>query len=254
MERFTDKVALVTGATSGIGRATARALAKEGASVAIAARRASLGEQLIAELRADGLEATFVHTDVREPESIAHMVEKTLRHYGRLDIAVNNAGIGGANLRIAEYPTETWDEVIAVNLKGVWLCMKYEIPALLRSGGGTIVNMSSEVGLVGSAFGIAPYVASKHGIVGLTRAGALEYAAQRIRINAVCAGPTDTEMMDYARKSDPAALEHYIDSQIPMKRIASPDEQAGAILWLCSAESSFVTGHTLAVDGGTLAK
>ncbi len=144
--------------------------------------------------------------------------------------------------------------MIAVNLKGVWLCMKHEIPQLLRGGGGAIVNMASEVGLVGSGFGIAPYVASKHGVVGLTRAAALEYAAQGIRINAVCAGPTDTDMLDYARKSDPAALQNYIDSQIPMQRLASAEEQAHAILWLCSPESGFVTGHALAVDGGTLAK
>jgi NAD(P)-dependent dehydrogenase (short-subunit alcohol dehydrogenase family) len=254
MDRFKGKVAIVTGATSGIGEATARALAREGASVVIAGRRASLGEGVTAELRAKGLEATFVATDVRASESIACMVEKTVRHYGRLDVAVNNAGVGGAYLPIAQYPTDTWDEVIAVNLKGVWLCMKYEIPELLRNGGGAIVNMASDVGLVGSAFGIAPYVASKHGVVGLTRAAALEYATQAIRINAVCAGPTDTDMMDYAKRYHPASLESYVNSHIPMKRTASPDEQARAILWLCSPESSYVTGHALAVDGGILAK
>jgi NAD(P)-dependent dehydrogenase (short-subunit alcohol dehydrogenase family) len=254
MNRLKDKVAIVTGATSGIGKATARTLAREGASVVIAGRRSSLGEQVTAELRDQGLRATFVRTDVRDPESVAGMVEATVRHYGRLDIAVNNAGIRGASLPLAEYPIDTWDEVMSINLKGVWLSMKYEIPQLLSGGGGVIVNVASDVGLVGAPFGIAPYVASKHGVVGLTRAAALEYATRSIRINAICPGLTDTDMMSYAKQNHPAALASYIESHIPMRRAASPDEQADAILWLCSAESSFVTGHALAVDGGILAK
>ena len=251
--RFTGKVAIVTGATSGIGKATARALAEEGARVVIAGRRASLGEELTAEFRARGLEATFVRTDVRDPVSIAGMVEATARHYGRLDVAVNNAGVAGANFPLDEYPADTWDEVMDVNVKGIWLSMRYEIPLLLQSGGGAIVNMASEFGLVGAPFGIAPYVASKHAIVGLTRAAALEYASRSIRINAICPGLTDTDMLSHA-KQNPALLASYIDSHIPMKRVASPDEQARAILWLCSSESSFVTGHALPVEGGTLAQ
>jgi len=253
MEHFSGKVAIVTGATSGIGEATARALAKEGASVVLAGRRSSPGEQITAELRTQGLEATFVRTDVRDPDSVAHMVATTVKHYGRLDIAVNNAGVGGPNLPTAEYPIDAWDEVLTVNLKGVWLCMKYEIPQLLRSGGGTIVNMASDMGLVGAPFGIAPYVASKHGVVGLTRAAALEYASQSIRINAVCPGLTQTDMLNPAKKH-PELLARHIDSHIPMKRVASRDEPARAILWLCSSESSFVTGIALPVDGGILAK
>jgi NAD(P)-dependent dehydrogenase (short-subunit alcohol dehydrogenase family) len=143
---------------------------------------------------------------------------------------------------------------MTVNLKGVWLCMKHEIPQLLRSGGGVIVNVASDVGLVGAPFGIAPYVASKHGVVGLTRAAALEYATQSIRINAICPALTDTSMITYAKENHPADLASYIDWHIPMKRVASADEQARAILWLCSDESSFVTGHALPVDGGVLAK
>lgn len=254
MNRFKDKVAIVTGATSGLGRATARALAQEGASVVIAGRRAALGEEFTAELRAQGLQAAFVRTDVRDRESVERMVEAAVRHYGRLDIAVNNAGIAGASLPVAEYPEETWDEVLSINLKGVWLCMKYEIPELLRSGGGAIVNMASDLGLVGAAFGIAPYVASKHGVVGLTRAAALEYATRSIRINAICPGLTDTDMLADAKKNHAASLASYVESHIPMQRVASPEEQAGAILWLCSSESSFVTGHALPVDGGILAK
>lgn len=254
MVRFRDKVAIVTGATSGIGKAAARALAKEGASVVIAGRRSSEGEAVTAELRAQGLEATFVRSDVRDAESTSHLVEAAVRHYGRLDIAVNNAGIRGTSLPIAEYPIETWDEVIAVNLKGLWLCMKYEIPQLLRSGGGTIVNVASDVGLVGAPFGIAPYVASKHAVLGLTRAAALEYATCSIRINAICPGLTATDMMNHAKENHPALLASYIDSHIPMKRAGSPEEQACAILWLCSPESSFVTGHALCVDGGILAR
>jgi NAD(P)-dependent dehydrogenase (short-subunit alcohol dehydrogenase family) len=254
MDRVRGRVAIVTGATSGIGRATARALAKEGASVVIAGRRASLGEDLSAELRSQGLQAVFVRTDVRDGESIARLVDAAIRHYGRLDIAVNNAGIAGASLPVAEYPEETWDEVMTVNLKGIWLCMKYEIPQILRSGGGAIVNMASDVGLAGASFGIAPYVASKHGVVGLTRAAALEYATRSIRINAICPGLTDTEMLTDTKQNHAASLAHYIDSHIPMKRAASADEQAAAILWLCSSESSFVTGHALAVDGGILAR
>jgi NAD(P)-dependent dehydrogenase (short-subunit alcohol dehydrogenase family) len=254
MDRFRNKVAIVTGATSGIGKATAQALAREGARVVIAGRRASLGEEITAELRVQGLEATFVRLDVRDPESIQHMVEATVRHYGRLDIAVNNAGIGGANVPLAEYPADTWDEVMAVNLKGVFLCMKHEIPQILRSGGGAIVNMSSDMGLAAAPFGITAYVASKHGVVGLTRAAALEYATQSIRINAICPALTDTAMMSYAKEHHPEFLASYIDSHIPMKRVASPEEQASAILWLCSPESSFVTGHALPVDGGVLVK
>ena len=155
---------------------------------------------------------------------------------------------------MAEYPVDAWDEVMTVNLKGVWLCMKYELQQLLRDGGGAIVNVASDVGLVGAPFGIAPYVASKHGVVGLTRAAALEYATQSIRINSVCPGLTETPMMDYAKEHHPASLASYIDSHIPMRRAASPGEQARAIVWLCSAESSFITGHALAVDGGILAK
>jgi len=254
MRRFGDKVALVVGGTSGIGNAAAHALAKEGAKVVIAGRRATLGEEAIARWRAEGLDALFVRADVRDGQSLSHLIETTVRHYGRLDLAVNNAGISGANSPIDDYPLDSWDEVLAVNLKGVWLSMKYEIPELIRSGGGAIVNVASDVGLAGAAFGISPYVASKHGVVGLTRAAALEYATQSIRINATCPGLTDTDMLTYAKENHSASLAHYIESHIPMQRAATPDEQASAILWLLSSESSFVTGSAVPVDGGILAR
>ena len=253
MNQLKGKVAVVTGGTSGIGSATSRALAVEGASVVIAGRRIDPGEALAEELRQQGLEARFVRVDVRSADSVATMVDVALRHYGRLDIAVNNAGIAGASLPLHEYPSEVWDEVVAVNLKGVWLSMKYEIPHLL-SQGGSIVNVASDVGLVGAAFGIAPYVATKHGVVGLTRAAALEYADKGIRINAICPGLTDTPMLTHAKENHPTELARYVESHIPMRRVGAADEQARAILWLCSPESSFVTGHALAVDGGILAK
>ncbi len=254
MQRFKDRVAIVVGGTSGIGSATARALAQEGAAVVIAGRRVEVGTALANELQTRGHQATFLQTDVRSPDSIAHTIDSAVARYGRLDIAVNNAGVTGSNHPIAEYPEADWDLVMSVNLKGVWLCMKYEIPHLVRAGGGSIVNTSSDVGLVGSALGIAPYVASKHGIVGLTRAAALEYASSQIRVNAVCPGLTETDMLAFAREHHSEHLRQYIDSHIPMRRMASADEQARAILWLCSGESSFVTGHALSVDGGIVAK
>lgn len=254
MQRFKDRVAIVVGGTSGIGSATARSLAQEGAAVVIAGRRAETGAALAKELQTRGHEVTFLQTDVRSPDSIAHTIDSTVARYGRLDIAVNNAGVPGGSHRIPDYPEADWDLVMSVNLKGMWLCMKYEIPHLLHAGGGTIVNTASDVGLVGSAFGIAPYVASKHGVVGLTRAAALEYATSGIRVNAVCPGLTETDMLAFARDHHSSVLREYIDSHIPMRRMASADEQARAILWLCSSESSFVTGHALSVDGGILAK
>ena len=254
MQRFTDRVAIVTGGTAGIGRATARGLAEEGAAVVIAARRAEIGTALEERLRAEGHEVSFLQTDVRNAAAVAHLVEWTVARYGKLDIAVNNAGVPGGSHPLSEYPESDWDEVMSVNLKGVWLSMKYEIPHLLRGGSGSIVNTSSDVGFVGSTFGIAPYVASKHGVVGLTRAAALEYATRSIRINAVCPGLTQTNMIAVAQQEHPELVNRYIDTTIPMRRMANAVEQARAILWLCSDESSFVTGHALVVDGGILAK
>ncbi len=254
MNGIRDKVAIVTGATSGIGRATAEALAAEGAHVVLAGRRCELGEHIALALRRKGFEAVFAEVDVRDPASLSAMVEIAIHTYGHLDIAVNNAGIPGKPSPLHDCPQDDWDEVLSVNLKGVWLSMKFEIPYMLRNGAGVVVNVASDVGLVGSDLGIAPYVASKHGVIGLTRAAALEYATRSIRVNAICPGLTDTPMLARAKQDHSTSLSQYIESHIPMKRSGTAEEQASAIVWLCSDASSFVTGHALVVDGGILAK
>jgi NAD(P)-dependent dehydrogenase (short-subunit alcohol dehydrogenase family) len=254
MRRFHDKVAIVTGGSSGIGSATARGLAQEGAAVVIASRTAAAGERIAGELVSAGCEATFFQTDVSRADSVSSLIERTIAQYGQLDIIVNNAAVPGGSFPLCDYPESDWDEVMAVNLKGVWLGMKYAIPHFLRNGRGAVVNVASEVGFVGSTFGIAPYVASKHGVIGLTRAAALECAARSIRVNAVCPGLTDTNMIATAKRDHSEFLNRYIEATIPMGRMAMPVEPANAVLWLCSDDASFVTGHALVVDGGILAK
>src|SRR5262249_27610286 len=195
-----------------------------------------------------GGEAMAVMTDVTHAASVESLVERTVETYGRLDVAVNNAGIGGGNMPLVEVSEELFDRVIATNLKGVFLGMKYEIPAMLAGGGGAIVNLTSTVGLVGTGAGIAPYIASKHGVVGLTKAAALEYAGRNIRVNAVAPGTTRTSVNEHWIY-DPQIYQR-IASGIPLGRVAAPAEVAEAILWLCSDASSYVTGVTLPVDGG----
>ncbi len=252
---FQGKVALVTGATSGIGRAAAVKLAARGAKVVVAGRRAQRGEDVVSEIRARGGEAIFVKADVTVRESVENLVAQAERHFGRLDLAFNNAGIPGDAFKLtADQSEESLDAVLETNLKGLWRCMKYEIPAMLKNGGGAIVNNSSDAGLCGSDLGISPYVASKHGVVGLTRAAAIEYARQGVRVNAVCPAVTRTEMLEPALRGPPEPLQAYIDAHIPLGRIAEADEVARAVLWLLSDEASFVTGQAVAVDGGALAK
>lgn len=254
MSQLSDRVALVTGATSGIGRAVATTLASRGAKVMLAGRREDRGRQLAESLKSRGCEATFMPADVSDARSIAVLVARTVALYGKLDCAVNNAGISGPNASIADYEEGAWDEVIAVNLKGVWLCMKHEIPAMLDSGCGAIVNVASDFGIVGSSLGIAPYVASKHGVIGLTRAAALEYAGSGLRVNALCPSFTETEMLAPALAREPENVRRFIGAHIPLQRMAAPEEMAAAAAWLCSSESSFVTGHALMVDGGAVAR
>ena len=250
-KQFADKVALITGASQGIGAAAARLFAQAGAAVVLASRSEEELARNVEAIKAGGGEAMAVKTDVADAASVESLVRRTIEAYGRLDVAVNNAGIGGGNMPLVEVSEDLFDRVIATNLKGVFLSMKYEIPAMLASGGGAIVNLSSTVGLVGfggPAGGIAPYIASKHGVVGLTKAAALEYARQHIRVNAVAPGTTLTSVNE--RWIADEQVRQRIIAGIPLGRLAEQSEIAEAILWLCSDAASYITGVMLPVDGG----
>lgn len=246
------KVAIVTGAAAGIGRATAMAFAKEGAKVVVADVTAPGGEETVNCIRRGGGDAIFVQTNVAIESEVASLIKATIDAYGRLDYAFNNAGIEGAIAPTAEYPVEMWDRVLGVNVTGAWLCMKAEIPEMLKHGGGAIVNCSSVAGLVGSK-GLAAYVASKHGLAGLTKVTALDYAQSGLRVNAVCPGVIDTAMIDRVTGGDAAAEKGFVAME-PVGRMGTPDEVAATVIWLCSDASSFVTGQALAVDGGFVAQ
>ena len=245
------KVILVTGAASGIGRATALALAHAGARLVLG-DVAAAGEGIACEARALGIDAEFLRTDVTRQVDVDALVGQAIARHGRLDCAVNNAGIEGVLRETADYPEETFERVINVNLIGVWRCLRAEIPAMLRGGGGAIVNTASVAGLVGAG-AFSAYVASKHGVVGLTRSAAIEYAKAGIRVNAVCPGVIDTPMLDRLEAEMPALREALLAMK-PMGRLGRPDEVATAVVWLCSEAASFVTGHALAVDGGYVAQ
>jgi NAD(P)-dependent dehydrogenase (short-subunit alcohol dehydrogenase family) len=244
------KVALVTGSSSGIGRAIALLLGQRGAKVLVAVLPGTGGEKVVGAIQAAGGTAHFVPTDVSRSADCEHAVQQALTAFGRLDISINNAGTFAMGKLLADEDEATWDRVQSVNLKGVFLCMKFEIPAMLRSGGGAIVNTSSIAGLVGEKT-MAIYSASKHGIIGLTKSAALEYAQQGIRVNAICPGGTRTNMFD-AVKDTPGFLD-YVNALHPVGRIAEPDEIAQAAVFLASPEASFITGASLAVDGGLTA-
>ena len=252
--RMEGKVALVTGGASGIGRATALTFAREGAKLIIADMHEEGGHQTVHMITENGGEATFVQVDVSNATAVAAMISKAVETYGRVDCAHNNAGIGSRpRAPLHECTEETWDRVLAINLKGVWLCMKYEIVQMLKQGSGTIVNTASIMGLVGSWSGTAAYNASKHGVVGLTKTAALEYATSGIRVNAVCPGYIQTPLIAEALTSNPA-LEPQIVARHPVGRMGQPEEIAEAVVWLCSDAASFVTGHTMTVDGGYVAQ
>jgi NAD(P)-dependent dehydrogenase (short-subunit alcohol dehydrogenase family) len=247
------KTALVTGAGSGIGRATALACAREGAQIVVADMAVEGGEETVSMIKSAGGEATFVPVNVTQAAEVEAMVAAAVSAYGRIDCAHNNAGIEGVFATTADYPEEDWDRVMAVNLKGVWLCMKYEIPQMLQQSGGAIVNTASLAGLVG-AKRMPAYVASKHGVAGLTKTAALEYAKSGIRINAVCPGIIHTSMVDRMFLSRRPDLEDRLAAVEPMGRLGKPEEVADAVVWLCSDAASFVTGHTMTVDGGIYAE
>jgi NAD(P)-dependent dehydrogenase (short-subunit alcohol dehydrogenase family) len=252
-ESFRDRVAFVTGGTSGIGAQAAVAFAAAGAAVVLTGRRVSRGADIVAAIRERGGVAEFVAGDMRHEDDAERCIGRAVERFGRLDFAFNNAGTNGTIATLVDQTGQDWDEVLSLNLRAVWQCMKYEIPAMLACGGGAIVNNSSILGLVAAGNGVAPYVASKHGVIGLTKAAALEYAAQGVRVNAVCPGLIESEMLS----SDPSVQDRVhgvIDSNVPMKRIGSPEEVARTVLWLCSANARFVTGQALAVDGGWTAR
>jgi NAD(P)-dependent dehydrogenase (short-subunit alcohol dehydrogenase family) len=248
-----QKVAIITGGSSGIGRATAVALAKEGVKIAIAARRTKEGEETVRLINETGSEGTFVKTDVANEGEVRSLVEKTIKTYGRLDYAFNNAGIEETMTPLVDQTSDIFDQIMNVNVKGVWLCMKYEIPEMIRTGGGgAIVNMSSGAGLIG--FPQMPiYIASKHAVLGLTKSAALEYAKSGIRINAVAPGGVETDMLKRADEDNKQFVET-LKSMHPIGRIGKPEEIANAVVWLLSDKASFVLGHTLLVDGGAVSR
>lgn len=249
---FKGKVALVTGAGSGIGEETALKFSANGARVMLSDIDASAGNELLVRIQEQGGEAAFLPCDVSSSAQVETLIDETLRRYGRLDIACNNAGIEGVQGVTAECAEDNFDRVTATNTKGVWLCMKHEIPEIVRAGGGAIVNLSSIAGLIGFP-GLPAYVASKHAVAGLTKTAALEYAESNVRVNAVCPGPIMTPMLERIMASAPGFRDQLI-AGVPERRIGQPADVADTILYLCSDQAAYITGQCLAIDGGWVAQ
>ena len=247
---FAGKVALITGGASGLGRACARLLAGRGAKVVIADLNDDGGAETVADIEAAGSEGRYVRTDVTQDEQVGAAVATAVDTWGSLDVAINNAGINGPTKFVADYTPEEWNDVMAVNLNGIFHGIRHEVPQMVKQGGGAIVNTSSGAGLVG--FPMLPaYVASKHAVLGLTKAAALAYVRDGVRINAVCPGSTRTPLLEGFMSQSPE-IEQAISQSAPIGRLAHPDEIAEAMVWLCSDAASFVIGHAFAVDGGAV--
>jgi NAD(P)-dependent dehydrogenase (short-subunit alcohol dehydrogenase family) len=251
MKAFDGKVVIVTGGSSGLGAAAALQFAREGAKVVIAARRSDKSQEVVRQIEAAGGTGLFIQTDVAKRADIEALVAGTVAKFGRLDCAVNNAGISGpALVPVAEIEEENWDAVMNINLKAVWMCMKYEIPAMLKHGKGAIVNVSSIYGFKPSDVGHAPYCASKFGVIGLSKTAAIDYAQQGIRVNVVSPGFTHSEMVDAAAEAVPEVLKAAVQRHSAQNRLGDAEEVAEAITWFCSDAARFVNGAVLAVDGG----
>jgi A-factor type gamma-butyrolactone 1'-reductase (1S-forming) len=251
MTTFTGKVILITGATSGLGATAAVSLAAQGAKVAITGRREEQGQAVVAQIQAAGGEGLFIKTDVTNRSDVEAMVAQTVERFGRLDGAVNNAGITGGMFKpLADYTDEDWDSVIDTNLTGVFLCMRAEIPAILASGGGSIVNISSAYGLNGGDIGNAGYVSSKWGVIGLTKTAAIDYARQGIRVNAICPGYCHSEMVDPYAEAEPALFEKLLERYTATGKLGESHVVSDAIEFLLSDKSSFISGAAIPVQGG----
>ena len=250
--QFSDKVALVTGGASGLGRASAMAMAREGAKVVVSDVAVSKGEATVRLILRAGGQAFFVKADVTKSSEVKAMVQATVKTFGRLDFALNNAGIDGVRARTANYPEEIWHQVINLNLTGVFLCLKHELPVMVEQGGGVIINMSSVAGVTGFP-GHAAYTASKHGVIGLTKTAALDYAGTGIRVNAICPAYTHTPMLDRMLEHKPE-LEAKLISRVPLRRLGTAEEIARAAIYLFSDAAAFITGHPLVMDGGIVAE
>lgn len=246
------KVAIITGASAGIGRVTAVALAKEGIRVSLAARRDKEGEETLRLVKESGGEGIFVRTDVSNEDDVRKLVEKTVEQYGRLDYAFNNAGVVEDPAPFTSKTSSQFDKIMNVNVKGIWLSMKYQIPQMLKNGGGALVNNSSVFGVIANPQ-LPFYTASKHAVLGLTKAAALEYAKAGVRINAIAPGAIETEMMEQSIGNDKQLREALVALH-PIGRAGKPEEIANAVIWLLSDKASFLTGHTLVVDGGWVSR
>ena len=251
-QQFSGKVALVTGGASGLGRVSAIALAKEGTMVAVADVMESEGEATANTITEAGGRAIFVKTDVTKSGEVEAMVQATVKAFGRLDYALNNAGIDGVRARTADYPEDVWQQVIALNLTGVFLCLKSELAVMVKQGSGVIINMSSVAGVTGFP-GHAAYTASKHGVIGLTKTAAIDYAKAGIRVNAICPAYTRTPMLTRILEKNPEFEEKLI-SRVPLRRLGTAEEIAQAVIYLFSDAAAFITGHSLVMDGGIVAE